>query len=288
MTACVTEINAYLESYVRGLDLPPALIDAIGYALLGGGKRIRPILAWHACEAAGGEGPDALPACAAVELIHAFSLVHDDLPAMDDDDLRRGKPTLHIQHGEAMAILAGDAMLTLAFGVVQERLSPATASVVLGELTHGTEAMISGQVYDTLGGLPETMDVRERLACIHRNKTGALIRTACRAGGLCAGLAPETASGTMETLTRYAEAIGLMFQIVDDVLDVEQTSEHAGKRTGKDSEAGKLTYPGVLGLKESKAEIERLASEAAGAARSLGERAAPLATLSEYLARRTK
>jgi geranylgeranyl diphosphate synthase, type II len=258
-------------------------VEAIRYALLGGGKRLRPLLAWHCCEAVGGRGKAALPSAAAVELIHAFSLVHDDLPAMDDDDLRRGKPTLHIHAGEAMAILAGDAMMALAFKVLVERIAdPAIARTLVQELTGATAAMIAGQVYDTLGGFPPG-DQHLQLETIHRNKTGALIRVACRMGALSAG-ADDAA---LRAVTAYGEHIGLVFQIVDDLLDVEATPEQSGKRTRKDASAGKITYPAVLGLDASRAEVQRLTESAKYVLSPLGPRAAPLIDLAAAMANRT-
>jgi geranylgeranyl diphosphate synthase type II len=281
--ACVPAIDGALEAYTRSLDLPPNLCEAVRYALLGGGKRLRPVLCWHACAAVGGKPEASLSAGAAIELIHAFSLVHDDLPAMDDDDLRRGRPTLHIHAGEAMAILAGDAMMALAFELVVEGgHSPALGVALVRELSAATTGMIAGQVYDTLGGFAEALPPRERLALIHRNKTGALIRAACRMGALSGGADP--ASAVMLAITRYAEAVGLMFQIVDDILDVETTPEQSGKRTRKDADAGKLTYPGLLGLEGSREEVLRLSNQAIDSIGALGPAAEPLRMLCRRMA----
>lgn len=236
--------------------------------------------------AVGGEGEKSLPAGAAVELIHAFSLVHDDLPAMDDDDLRRGKPTLHVHAGEAMAILAGDAMLSLAFHAVVEVAEAGLAIRLSRELASGTEGMIAGQVYDTLGGLPESASGRERLELIHRNKTGALIRAACRMGAACGGAADG--SEAMGRVTKYAEAVGLMFQVVDDLLDVTESDERVGKRTHKDAEAGKLTYPSLLGVEGSRRVVEELEAEAIAAIGEEGERARGLVELARTMAKRDR
>ncbi|MEX2217519.1 MAG: polyprenyl synthetase family protein [Phycisphaerales bacterium] len=304
------EIEAYLRSCLDDLAFPPALLDALRYAL-DGGKRIRPTLAWHACEAVGSPGEASLPAAAAVEFIHAFSLIHDDLPALDNDDLRRGRPTLHIRSGEALAILAGDALHALAFDILARRTpSPALAGRLVDELAAATAGMIAGQVYDTLGGLPPGLSDRERLELIHRNKTGALIRASCRMGALCAssgaglppacasgvpltsgaGVLPASASGSphLSAITRYAECVGLMFQIIDDLLDVESHHDTAGKRTGKDAAQGKLTYPSILGLKGSRAEVRRLHDEALSALRPLGPDAEGLRSLCRLLAERRK
>ncbi len=278
-------INDYMAARLDRFDLPKNLREAIGYALLAGGKRGRPVLLVQCCRAVGGEAEAALPAAMAIELIHSFSLVHDDLPAMDNDDLRRGKPTVHKKFGEAMGILVGDAMMSLAFQI----LSPPEVSMDLvgplaRELAQGTTAMIAGQVYDTLGGFTPDETDASRLNLIHRNKTGALIRSACRMGAIV-GRADE---GALDGITRYGEAVGLIFQIVDDLLDIEQTVEHTGKRTNKDAQAGKLTYPAVHGAPASRARIEDLRQVAQAAIEPLGAKAAALAELCDFLAVRTK
>jgi geranylgeranyl diphosphate synthase type II len=284
--ACLPEIERELERYTAVLAVPENLRAAIRYALLGGGKRLRPVLAWACCVAVGGRGPESLAAGAAVELVHAFSLVHDDLPSMDDDDLRRGMPTLHIHAGEAMAVLAGDAMLALAFGLITEKTSdPGLAAALVRELSAATTGMIAGQVYDTLGGLPAGLSERQRLELIHRNKTGALIRAACRMGAMSVlGPGPDA---RLDAITRFGELAGLVFQIVDDLLDVESTPEQTGKRTRKDADAGKLTYPRVIGAAASREEVRRLTEDAVAALGILGGPAAPLADLCRYLAART-
>lgn len=280
----IVAVDSSLERFVASRALPPHLLDAIRYALLGGGKRLRPVLAWRSCEAVCGSGEEALSAGAAVELVHSFSLVHDDLPAMDDDDLRRGQPTLHIRSGEAMAILAGDAMLALAFELIVESVRDAAlADALVRELSKATAGMIAGQVYDTMGGLPGSLSPVEQLHLIHRNKTGALIRAACRMGAMCGG---ADAAG-LDAVTRYAECVGLMFQIVDDLLDSEGTPEQTGKRTRKDAAAGKLTFPGVLGAAASRVEVERLNEEACRALEILGPRATPLADLAIWMTSRS-
>jgi geranylgeranyl pyrophosphate synthase len=281
-------IEQSLESFVAGLALPENLRSAIAYSLLSGGKRLRPMLAWECAVAVGGNGDASLPACNAVELVHAFSLVHDDLPAMDDDDLRRGKPTLHIHAGEAMAILAGDAMLSLAFHalVCDETVAPTLAARLCRELALGTEGMIAGQVYDTLGGLPSNAENREKLELIHRNKTGALIRAACRMGAICGGAAEDGAE--LAAITAYADAMGLMFQVVDDLLDVTQTDVQMGKRTNKDVQAGKKTYPGLLGIDETRRIVAELETHAFEALKQLGAKAEGLHKLAGAMARREK
>lgn len=282
-------IDAELARLIAGAglggDLSVGLRDAMEYAALGGGKRLRPMLVWLACEAAGGEPARCLPAAAAVELVHAFSLVHDDLPAMDDDDLRRGRPTLHIHTNEAMAILAGDALLNLAFAAVLEvELDDRVRVALVRELTQGCAGMISGQVYDTMPKLDPEPDERRRLERIHRNKTGTLIRCSARMGAICAGADAEK----LGSLTRYADAVGQMFQAVDDLLDVEQSAERTGKRTGKDAGAGKLTYPGLLGVEGTRADVSRLLGEAERALDAFGERGRTLREMARAMAGRDR
>lgn len=284
--ACAAVIDQHLDAFITTVEMPRNLADAIRYALLGGGKRLRPVLAWHSCIAAGGTGEASLPAATALELIHAFSLVHDDLPAMDDDDLRRGRPTLHIHAGEAMAILAGDAMITLSFEHLVKECAPQLGAQLVHELSAATTAMIAGQVHDTVGGFAPGLSERERLELIHRNKTAALIRAACRMGAMCAAVDRDE-RGSLDALTAYGEAVGLMYQIVDDLLDVEASPQQAGKQTGKDRVAGKLTYPGVLGVEASRREVQRLEGDALAAIAPLGPRAGALGDLCRYMARRT-
>lgn len=265
-------------------DRPVALREAMEYATLGAGKRLRPILAWHCCAACGGSGEQSLPAGVAVELVHAFSLVHDDLPALDNDDLRRGKPTLHKHAGEAMAILAGDQLLVEAFACVLERAPAHLGRDLALMLAQATSGMVGGQVFDTLGGLPAQLDPAERVALVHRNKTGALIRAACAMGAVCALGRPDQA------VDAYGQAMGLMFQVVDDIIDVTQSAEHTGKRTGKDAQAGKLTYPGVLGLDGARAQVQDLLGHALTACERMPPGTGPtaLATLARQMATRTK
>lgn len=296
MSAPIPRIEAFISSYLDSLKLPSNLDAATRYALFGPGKRARPVLVVHCFNAASGSGTRVercLPAAASVEMIHAFSLVHDDLPALDNDDLRRGRPTTHVAHGHAMAILAGDLLNTLAFQVLAERCDDAgLAGALSAEIGRGTTAMIVGQVLDSLGGLPDGLTDLQRLELIHRNKTGALIRASCRMGAICAlwSGGAITSTAKLDALTRYGEAIGLMFQIVDDLLDVEQTAEHTGKATGKDAALGKVTYPGIVGVEASRREITRLQRVAheAIAAVGTGSGAEALLELCDYLAVRTR
>lgn len=281
-------VDAALSAFIDGTDLPESLREATRYATVQGGKRVRPVLAWLCAEAAGGPGEVSLPAGCAVECVHAFSLVHDDLPALDDDDLRRGRPTLHKHAGEAMAILAGDALLTLAFASIDAAPGAGRRDALRRELTTGTLGMIGGQVYDTLGGMPEELGARAQLDLIHRGKTAALLRAACRMGAVCALAEGEADEERLEAVSAYGEAIGLLFQVVDDLIDVEQPAEVAGKRTGKDAEAGKTTYPGVLGLDGSRRAADVLLESARAAAQRLGTGGRPLEELAVYLRWRTR
>jgi len=280
--ALLGAVENALQEFLAGETLPENLRAACLHAVLAGGKRLRPILVLESAKAAGGSPEGAMPAAVAIEFVHAFSLVHDDLPALDNDSMRRGKPTCHVAFGEAMAILAGDCLLALA-PLAGSRCRH-NAAEIQRELMAATVRMIAGQVYDTLQGFPDHLSDDRRLELIHHNKTGALLEASCRMGALAAGADAET----IARLTAYGRATGLMFQIVDDLIDATQTAEHAGKATGKDLEAGKLTYPAVHGLDGSRREIARLRAEAAAAIAPLGERSAPLGELLDFLANRTR
>jgi len=282
--AAIARVETFLAGWLEERSMPANLVEAMRYAVLGPGKRLRPELTLRSCEAVGGEADQALAAAAAVEMIHAFSLVHDDLPALDDDDLRRGRPTLHRHAGEAMAILAGDALLGLSVELLVEVVPPDRALEVCRELIGGCNRMIAGQVYDSIPGAHESGTALERLRITHCNKTGALIRASCRAGAVCGRASDEQ----LDSVTRYGDAVGLMFQVVDDLLDVTETTEHLGKRAGKDVEQGKVTYPSLLGLDGTRREIRRLGDEAREALRPLGDRAEPLRELCDYLIHRTR
>ncbi len=284
ITEPVGEVERFLAAFIDGRTLPVNLRDAIKYALLGGGKRLRPILTVRCCEAVGGQIENALAPAGAIELIHCFSLVHDDLPAMDDDDLRRGRPTLHKQTNEAMAILGGDAMMGLAFELLATGIEDVALSGRLTlELATATNDMIAGQVYDTLPQFPEGLSDMERLKTIHRHKTGALLRCACRMGAIAGGGTDDQ----IDSITRYAEAVGLMFQVVDDLLDVTQTTEHLGKTAGKDSIQGKLTYPELIGIDATRQEVAQLQTQAHEALSKLDHQANPLRELCDYMAVRS-
>jgi geranylgeranyl diphosphate synthase type II len=275
-------VESALTRELDACPFPSNLRAACAHAVLAGGKRLRPILTLESALLCGGRVEDALPAAVAIEFVHAFSLVHDDLPALDDDDMRRGRPTCHIAFGEAMAILAGDALLARAPLVAAQ--SASNGASIAQVLLESTCDMISGQVYDTLGGFEDGATPSERLELVHRNKTGALLVGACRMGALSAGASAED----LARLARFGAEIGLMFQVVDDLIDATQTAEHAGKATGKDADAGKLTYPVVHGLDGSRREVARLAAAASATLGHFGPRGARLAALVEFLANRTR
>ncbi|MEM9913835.1 MAG: polyprenyl synthetase family protein [Planctomycetota bacterium] len=289
----VAEVEAGIRDTVRARDLPRDLADAVLYAALGPGKRVRPTLVVRSYEAVAGpsghkplsalsDAEGLLPAAAAIEMVHAFSLVHDDLPAMDDDDLRRGRPTLHKHTNEAMAILAGDTLLALSVEVIATGVADAALSGrLIRALTVGTNDMIAGQVYDTFPDRDDHLPTIDRLSRVHRHKTGALLRAAARMGGHVAGANAEQ----LQALTDYADAIGLMFQVVDDVLDVTSDAAAMGKATQKDAAAGKLTYPGLMGLDGARAEVQRLREAAHAALAPLGGDSGdsgPIATLKQF------
>ena len=268
-------------------ERPESLREAMRYSLLAGGKRLRPILCLAAFELAGGEGDLALPTAVALEMIHTMSLIHDDLPAMDNDDLRRGRLTNHKMFGEANAILAGDALLTRAFEMVALR-SPGVSAErllqVVGELSlaSGAPGLVGGQVVD-LESEGKSVDL-ETLEYIHLHKTGALLRACVISGALVAG-ADATLQAALHT---YARGIGLAFQIIDDILDVTASSDVLGKTAGKDLTADKTTYPKLLGLEESRRRADGLVAEAKAALEPWRDRAAPLLALADYITSRDR
>jgi len=264
---------------------PESLREAMRYSLLAPGKRLRPALVVLAAEACGREGADPWPAACAVEMIHTYSLIHDDLPAMDDDDLRRGLPTCHKKFGEALAILAGDALQTTAFQVLAEGYPPATAAACCKTLARasGPAGMIGGQV-DDMAGSP-ALDALEQL---HARKTGALIRAALNLGALAAYAPESPPPETLERLDGYGWRLGLAFQITDDLLDVEGSADQTGKRVRKDAARGKLTYPGLLGVEESRRRAERLCREAREQLAPLGPDAGRLLDLASFVLQRDR
>jgi geranylgeranyl diphosphate synthase, type II len=291
-------VDRHLDETLHPRDgCPAALLEAMRYSLLAPGKRLRPLLTILACEACSGQDTDALPAACAIEMVHTYSLIHDDLPAMDDDDLRRGRPTCHKKFGEALAILAGDALLTLAFEVLSEGYPAGTAAACCRELARGAGAsgMVGGQVDDLafegrLSGAAGTPPRLEELELLHRRKTGALFRAALRMGvwAALADAGPGQAEERLEQLDTYGRCFGLAFQITDDLLDVEGTADQVGKRVQKDAGRGKLTYPGFLGISESRVRAEQLCCKACAALASLGPAAGRLAQLARFVVERDR
>ena len=289
---------ALIAAVATSNEIPPRLNEAITYSLGAGGKRLRPALVLECFAACGGKPGDrsALAAAIAIELIHTFSLVHDDLPAMDDDDLRRGVPTNHKVFGEAMAILAGDAMVTLAFETIADEADPQFVPHMVRELAHaaGPAGMIGGQVLDmTAEG--QVIELHE-LQRMHLKKTGALITAACRLGAMAAGLKPEPRqsrgligvhSGPLHDITTYGVHIGLAFQIVDDILDVTSTPEKLGKHTRKDAGIGKNTYPRFMGLDNSRAAAKLAVDRAISTLDGFGAKAEGLRALARFVASRS-
>ena len=270
-----------------GPERPESLREAMRYSLLAGGKRLRPILCLAACELAGGDREKAIPTAVALEMIHTMSLIHDDLPSMDNDDLRRGRPTNHKVFGDAIAILAGDALLTRAFEMVSVRTSEVSSErllKVVGELSlvAGAPGLVGGQVVD-LESEGKEVDL-ETLEYIHLHKTGALLKACVICGALIGGANDEL----LDALKIYAKGIGLAFQIVDDILDVTSSSEVLGKTAGKDLIADKTTYPKLLGLNESRNRANQLVAEAKGVIEPWKDNAAPLLALADYITNRDR
>ena len=268
---------------------PPSIHKAIRYSLLDGGKRIRPILALAANELVGGDLGGMLPFACGIELIHTYSLIHDDLPAMDDSEFRRGKPSAHKAFGEPIAILAGDALLTLAFQVMTDAkfLNGRKPELVLQAIhviaqAAGLQGMVGGQTVDieTQGS---SFDL-SLLEYIHTHKTGALILGAIKAGAILG----EATEAELEVLARYGKTIGLAFQIIDDILDVEGSKKDLGKGTGLDSMQDKATYPRLLGLEESRKRAEALIEQAEDSLNVFGTKAEPLKQIARYICRRVQ
>lgn len=280
------EIDAALDRYTQyDADCPAGLRAAIRHSLLAPGKRLRPLLVLMAAEACGGARGPALPAACAVEMVHTYSLIHDDLPAMDDDDWRRGRPSCHVQCGEALAILAGDALLAQAFEVLAGEVQPpAVAARCCRELAAaaGASALVGGQA-DDLDPALAARDVTQ-LERIHRRKSGALFRVSLRLGGLIAA-ADEARLTAVET---YGRQLGLAFQIVDDLLDAQGDQATLGKTAGKDARQGKVTYPVLLGADASRRHAEQLVRTAQAALAVFGGGAERLTGLAEYVLERNR
>ena len=287
--AGVEQIDAALERLLPPANTTPQSIhSAVRHSVFAGGKRLRPVLCMEASrliarqKLAAASYPGGIEELgAALEMLHTYSLVHDDLPALDNDDLRRGKPTCHVVYGEAIAILAGDALQTQAYEVLAGmRCAPASIVSIVGEIARATgtiEGMIGGQVLDLEG--EGKQPTAEMVAAIHRAKTGALITTSIVSGGLYAG----ARTGDVERLRTFGQKAGLAFQIVDDVLDVTQSSEQLGKTAGKDVATVKATWPAVYGVEKSLADAATLIQEAFAALEPFGETAAPLKAVAQYL-----
>ena len=289
-------LKAYITSRQRAVDralnrflpkesTPPTTIhQAMRYSLFAGGKRLRPILCLAAAEACGGRIEPALPLACAVECIHTYSLVHDDLPSMDNDDLRRGRATCHKVFGEGIAILTGDALLTIAFEIAAKSKTTKRYGLqaVMNEIAvaAGSQRLIAGQVADLEA---EGRRIgRSQLRYIHLNKTAALLTTSVRLGAMAA----NATNRQLSAITAFGGALGLAFQVIDDILDVTQTSEKLGKSAGKDIAADKATYPAVIGLDESRAEARRLTTKAHASLKTLGKKGNRLRELADYLLQR--
>jgi geranylgeranyl diphosphate synthase type II len=281
-------IDAALDGLVPGEDLnPPLIFQAVRYSLLAGGKRLRPILCLAAVDAVGGDSRTILPVACALEFIHTFSLIHDDLPAMDNDDYRRGRLTAHKVFGENIAILAGDALLTEAFhlltrrellpGIPPEHILTVTAEIAAAA---GWFGMVGGQVLDVQSE-GKTVGL-ESLQQVHRLKTGELIRVSLRAGAILSGASTEI----LASLSDYGRQIGLAFQIADDILNVEGDRVLLGKGTGSDAARKKITFPSLLGIEASRARAESLIEEAIASLASFDDRAAPLRRIARYILER--
>jgi geranylgeranyl diphosphate synthase, type II len=285
---CV-RIDAALNSYLpKETELPHSLHKAMRYSVFAGGKRVRPILMLAACQAVGGDTEAAIPAACAMEMIHTYSLIHDDLPAMDDDDFRRGNPTNHKVFGEAIAILAGDALLTEAFKLISspcfaDKASPAARLAVIHKIATcaGSYGMVGGQVVDMESEGKADIDL-PTVQYIHTHKTGALIKASVVAGAILGGADEQK----LAAITRYGEAAGLAFQIADDILDIEGTTEEIGKDAGSDQARGKATYPAVMGLAAAKQEAKAMMDEAFKALDIFGSEADPLREIAAYIVKR--
>nr|AFA52568.1 farnesyltransferase [Vaucheria litorea] len=276
LSECIVPIGAENEK----------LCESMNYSLLAGGKRVRPILCIASSEIFGGEIESTLPTALALEMIHSMSLVHDDLPAMDNDDLRRGKPTNHVVYGEALAILAGDALLSKSFEIVAKHTKGVDAERVVDVLARlgecvGEVGLAGGQAMDLeLEGKEDT--TLEQLRWIHKHKTGALLKAACTTGAVLGGAEPSE----VEAIERFSESIGLAFQVADDILDCTQTSEQLGKTAGKDEAVSKTTYVKLLGMDGARKEAKRLVDDALAALEPFGSRAEALKAIAHFIIER--
>jgi geranylgeranyl diphosphate synthase type II len=280
-------VDSFFRSHYQEGIKPSVLQEAMLYSLFAGGKRIRPILALTSYEACGGDSSEIVPYAAALELIHTYSLIHDDLPAMDNDDLRRGKPTNHKVFGDAVAILAGDALLTEAFSILSDNsLCSSVDAVGLLRVVNdvsrsaGVEGMVAGQVQDILSENSEPDG--ENLQFIHKHKTAALIRSSVTLGPMLYGCFDSR----LEALSSYGNNLGLAFQVIDDILDVEGSTEELGKTAGSDERINKLTYPSLFGVPRSREIAEKLIAEAVSSLDGFSSSADPLREMAFYLLKR--
>jgi geranylgeranyl diphosphate synthase type II len=282
LNASLKKVDTALDLHLPKASCKPATIHkAMRYSIFAGGKRLRPILTLAAAELCGGSADDALLAACSVECIHTYSLIHDDLPCMDDDDLRRGRPTSHKVFGEGIAVLAGDALLTVAFELLAQAPSSARypTAVQITEMARasGSQWLIAGQVLDLENeGKPVT---KATLKFIHLSKTAALLTCALRLGAMSAQATPAK----LQALTDFGRALGLAFQVIDDILDVTQTTEKLGKTAGKDLAATKATYPALFGLKRAREIADQLTQEALGALKPFGKKASIMRAIAESL-----
>ena len=294
LKAYLNERRAMVEEALQGIFPVPEghaadIVRAMGYSLFAGGKRLRPILCIAGAEAVGGEAKDVLPVASAIELIHTYSLIHDDLPVMDDDDMRRGKPTSHKVFGEAVALLAGDGLLTKAFHVMTDpelakRVRPESLLSVIGLIAQaaGYEGMVGGQVVDIqLEGKEVDPSIVE---FIHTRKTAALISASVVSGGILAGAAKDHE----KALASYGQNIGLAFQVSDDILDIEGDSRELGKNVGSDTRQEKITYPAIHGLKRSKHIQKELVEQAIESLAPFDQKAEPLRHIAKYIIARRR
>jgi geranylgeranyl diphosphate synthase type II len=285
IAARVIEVDAALDGFLPKAKTAPATIHAaMRYTVFAGGKRLRPVFCLAAAEACGGDALAAMAPACAVEVLHTYSLVHDDLPCMDDDDLRRGRPTCHKVYGDGIAVLCGDALLTHAFAILAQAPAARRYGVrdYVAELaeTGGSTRLIGGQVMD-LEGEGRALTKRE-LVRVHEAKTAALLTTSLRLGAMTANATPAK----LAALTEFGLALGLAFQVIDDILDVTQSTEMLGKTAGKDQAAAKATYPALVGLAASRREARRLTARALAALKPFGARGTRLRELADHLLRR--
>jgi geranylgeranyl diphosphate synthase, type II len=291
------DLSTYLVEQKKAIEIaldaalpviyPEKIYEAMRYSLLAGGKRLRPILCIASCELAGGTAQMATPTACALEMIHTMSLIHDDLPAMDNDDYRRGKLTNHKVYGEDIAILAGDGLLTYAFEFIASKTQNVPPQQVLQTIAHVTHAvgaagLIGGQVVD-LESEGKTDISLETLNYIHAHKTGALLEACVVCGAILAGAPPAD----LQRLSRFAKNIGLAFQIIDDILDITATQEELGKTAGKDVKSGKVTYPSLWGIEESRRQAKQLVADAKAQLAAFGNKALPLLAIADYITSRS-